>query len=235
MFQEAVKYLRSKTDARLLFCKVWGSRSHNTHHDNSDWDFSGVFIYPTRSLLGLDRLDDNYCSQEKPDCQFHEVGKFANLLIEGNPSILEMLWTDRMTFAEEDWNTLVHNRRRFLSKRAVAQYLGYAEGQLKRIKSGRALHTSGGGYSEKWAYHLLRVLGDSARIIAYGEPVVWKEGPERDFLMSVRRNEIGCEQVIEIADSKILDQRAALEKSGLPDNPDKSWLNEWLVDLRMRN
>jgi predicted nucleotidyltransferase len=221
---------------KVIFAKVWGSRSHNTNKPDSDWDFSGVYVAPTKEFLGLDRPAEtvqNKEGQEKPDYSFHEVGKFCNLLLTGNPGILEMLFTERLFHSTDDWQPLVENRHRFLSKSAVNHYVGYAEGQLKRLKSDSYLHTSGGKYNEKWAYHLMRLLIDADRIVSGGEPVVWKVGEEREFLMRIRCGEMTQEEVEREANSHIDKLRNTV--SAIREKGDRVFLNDWLVALRMKN
>lgn len=225
-----------KFPGQIFFAKVWGSRSHNTNLPDSDWDFSGVYMTSLRDVLGLSppaETVQNKEGQEKPDYSFHEVGKFCNLLLTGNPGIVEMLFTDRMCVSTPEWDVLRENRRRFLSQRTTAQYVGYALGQLKRLRAGNYLHTTGGGYNEKWAYHLLRLLGDARRIVDGGEPVVWKEGPEQEFLMSVRHDKVSRDEVERIADEQI--NFIAANEHSLPPTGDKEFLNDWLVDLRLKN
>jgi hypothetical protein len=229
----------------LIFAKVWGSRSHNTHKEESDTDYAGVYILPTSQLLSCRlpqepappetwKVDESKDKVAQPDRQFHEVGRFAELLLKGNPGLVEMLYTDRMCSKTPDWQELIHNRRCFLSKEVVKQYLGFMQGQYKRLQSGQRLNTSGGVYCEKWAYHILRLAGDAKRICEMHDIQVWKEGPERDFLMQVRNEQIPWEDVCRMIDSAIHGIDALLKTTTLPEHGDKHLLNGWLLDLRMR-
>jgi predicted nucleotidyltransferase len=230
-----------KVPGKMLFAKVWGSRSHNTHKEDSDWDFSGLYIAPTRDVLGMSEMQETYQNEDnapKPDFAFHEGRKFATLLLKGNPGILEMLFTERMCIETPEWCALKERRNSFLSKESVQQYVGYAEGQLKRLKAGSCLHTKGCGYNEKWAYHLMRLLIDAQRIVEGGEPLVWKEdGPERDFLMSIRRELVSRDEVVSEADKRIKFIYGILDSEDckLPAVGDKEFLQNWLVDVRLKN
>lgn len=220
---------------KVIFAKVWGSRSHNTHKESSDWDFSGVYLAPTESFLGLKGVAETVTNNEnsKPDYSFHEAKKFCNLLLVGNPGIVEMLFTDRLCMETADWLSLKKHRKSFLTKAVVRQYLGYAAGQLNKLKAGKGLHTTGGKYNEKWAYHLMRSLLDADKIICGVEPVVWKEpGAERNYLMQIRENAVKQEEIYEEG-TRLLDELYKdLETSQLPEKGDESLLEKWLIGLR---
>jgi hypothetical protein len=167
----------------------------------------------------------------KPDFQAHEVGKFCQLLIKGNPGIVEMLFTEHMQVETAHWSVLRANGEQFLTKHTVEQYLGYAKGQLTNMKRGGRLHTKGGSYNEKWAYHMIRILSDAERIVEGAEPLVWKDGSERDRLMAVRHGEWTAERVEEEAAS-VLDRIESKKPWNLPDEPPLGLLNEWLLAAR---
>lgn len=232
---ELAKFLNNlQLPGDVLFAKVWGSRSHNCQISTSDWDFSGVYIVPTMDLFRLKPIKDTIQKEgeEKPDYSFHEVGKFCDLLLKGNPGILEMLFTENLQMKTKDWEVLYTNRRKFLSKQAITQYLGYAQGQLKRLMAGSCLKTSGSTYNTKWAYHLLRLLGDAHRIATGGYPVVWKEGEELEHLMDVRNGVYSPEEVQQLATQRVEEIRA-MDQSHLPDYGDRDFLEKWLVGLRL--
>lgn len=222
-----------KFPGRILFAKVWGSRSHHCEKETSDWDFSGVYAATPREILGMSPPKET-CDGKDPDYSFHEVGKFCKLLLVGNPAILEMLWTDRMFVETPEWEQLRKHRREFLSKEAVKNYLGYTQGQLDRLMKEQSLHTSGGKYSEKWAYHITRLVADALRIVRGEEPRVWKEGHEQEFLMRVRRNEFEWTFISDYVSEQIaiID---GMKPWNLPDLGNKEILEDWLMHTRLKD
>lgn len=217
----------------VMYGKLGGSWSHNAGLPESDYDFLGVYVVETPRILGLDPYPETI-DGKAPDFEAHEVGKFCRLLLKGNPAMIETLFTERhqmVFFDTYAWKQLVERRRDFLTQRAVAQYVGYAKGQLSRLQSARPLHTAGGTYNTKWAYHIVRLMQDARRIAEGGVPQVWREaGPELDFIMKVRMG--GADQVV-IA-SWLHDMITAVERSveKLPAEPPRDWLTEWLLRVR---
>ena len=129
---------KTKIPGRLLFGRLGGSRSYNLNHENSDRDYGGVYIMPTRDFVSLspppDILEGTSADKVKnPDHAFYEIFKFCNLLIKGNPTIIEMLFTNKNSFVTNEWNELKEHRVEFLTKKCVLQYLGYLNGQLERL------------------------------------------------------------------------------------------------------
>ena len=218
---------------RVLFAKVWGSWSHNTQMPTSDVDYLAVYASPTAVVLSLSPPPDTV-DGKGPDYQAHEARKFCELLLKGNPAILEMLYTDRAFQGSDEWAALLAHRDRFLTKRAVNQYVGYARGQLQKLFKGSYLHTSGGEYSEKWAYHLVRILLDAKRIAEGFAPIVWKEGAERDLLMQIRGGTLAPDRVEAMARQLMAEIESLLEQSSLPEQGDRTFLNQWLLDIRRR-
>ena len=215
---------------RLIFSKVWGSHSHNTNMPGSDTDYLGVYVAPTKQIVSLDKPPQTI-DGKSPDVESHEVEKYCHLLIKGNPSMIEMLWTEIMCVASPEWEELRLIRNQFLSCQVVKQYLGYARGQLGRLDAGTRLHTKGGDYNTKWAYHMIRVLGDALQIAKGGEPEVWKEGEEHALLMQIRNGDFRSEEVVSMAKERTAAVEA-LQPWRLPENGNRAALNKWLLDIR---
>lgn len=218
---------------RILFSKVWGSHSHQTSVAESDVDYLAVYAASNNALLSMDPPADTLTG-EKPDYQVHEVKKFCDLLMKGNPGIIEMLFTDKFVQSSPAWGQLRAERKRFLTKHVVEQYLGWAGGQLHKLaaKGGKGgLHSKGGVYQEKWAYHLIRILLDVKRIASGQEPLVWKDGEERELLMRIRREEIG-QSVVEQMAKKMVAEIDSMKPWNLPEQGDKEFLNNWLLEIR---
>lgn len=213
----------------LLFTKVWGSHSHDTQLPSSDVDYTGVYVAYTKDLLGLHPPTDTL-DGEKPDYQIHELKKFCDLLLKGNPAVIEMLFTDRMFWSDPKWNPLREARKKFLAANVVKQYLGYSQAQLQRLRHGKPVHSKGGVPGEKWCYHMVRVAWDAERIARGEEPKVWKEGEEKEKLMAIRTGLWTTEQAVREAETTIA--RIDSKPWAVPDKPDEKFLNDWLLWIR---
>jgi hypothetical protein len=227
------RYLLEKINiGKLLFCKIWGSHSHATQLPESDVDYLGVYVAHNCQILGLHKPAETLTG-EKPDYQVHEVGKFCDLLLKGNPGIIEMLFTQRMMWADPRWEPLYENRKEFLTQRVVKQYLGYAQAQIKRLEAGQSVHSKGGKVGEKWAYHMFRIVLDAERIAKGEEPLVWKSGSERDTLMDIRTGRIPPLDVVRMTKAHIEDIDAMPGwKMDLPAEGDEVFLDDWLLWVR---
>ena len=216
----------------MLFFKVAGSHSHNTNIASSDLDGIGVYQCRTEECLGIYRIKETVVNSTN-DISWHEIGKFARLLIKGNPNILECLFTKRRAVTSSAaWGELVNERHRFLSRKALGSYLGYLNAQLHKLFTKKRVHTTGGQFSAKFAYHLVRLGWDGRRIARGQEPVVWKEGAERDLLLEIRAGEYGQKAIEQMAKDLIADIERA-KPWRIPEKGDEEWLDNWVVKLRL--
>lgn len=225
--------LRWKADpipGSALYSKVWGSYSSNTDVPGSDVDYTGVYVAAPEKHLSLHPPSDTLTG-EKPDYQIHEVGKFCNLLLKGNPGIIEMLFTERYAWFDPRWQPLRDSRRLYLCGNVVRQYLGYSIAQLHRLRHGKSVHSHGGIPGEKWCYHMVRTIFDAERIANGGEPVIWKTGQERETLMAIRTGLLSIEQGVKIAEETIarIDSKKPWP---IPERADEAFLNNWLLWIR---
>lgn len=218
----------------LIYLKVWGSHSHNCALPESDMDMLGVFVAPMRAAVKVGGLSQGQqtINRHKPDVQLYEADKFCQMLLKGNPQVIEALWTERMYYRTRLWDMLTVERDLLtFNKTVLRQYLGYATAQYHRLLEDKPLHTTGGQYNTKWAYHCLRLLGDAGRIARREPPQIWKIGEERDLLMAVRRGEYDRETVAGM-------MKAAINKAGraddtdLMEHADRRLLDHWLYLAR---
>lgn len=213
---------------QLLFAKVAGSHSHNTALPTSDMDISGIYLAKTEAVLGMDRVKETIGGG---DTTIHEAGKFCRLLLKGNPAIIEMLCTEKMCYVTLPFQHLINERKRFLSKQVLKQYLGYMNAQMTRLEKGKPIHGLHGKFNEKFAYHFLRLGKDAVEVANGNFPVIWKEGAERDFLLDVRHGKYSQAQTISIA-KQYITKVEELKPWPLPDEGDREFLNKWLIELR---
>jgi len=221
-------YRHIRADRNIFLLKTSGSQSYNLATPDSDHDFLGVFVNPVNSLFGLRQPRDHYDGKD-PDFQIHEIGKFANLLVKGNPNLVEIMFGRTENYIipiewEDYWRELYENREILLNARTVRQYLGYAKGQYQRLTKGQSLHTTGGQFNTKWAYHIIRLLLNAAQIAEGEHPTVWWDGPQRDNLMNIRRGLLD-QQTIEIMMNSIIEHIDGIKPWSIPDEPDEAWIN----------
>lgn len=118
----------------------------------------------------------------------------------------------------------------FLSKVIYATYNGYALSQFKKMNTGRRLH---GEVNWKHAMHLIRAL--MAGITALHEGYLpLNVGVHREQLLAVKRGELSWEEVEAWRLSLHREFDQAVAKSGLPDRPDYSAVEQFLVAARQQ-
>lgn len=132
---DSIPWLRDST----VFCTLYGSRAYGLNTETSDYDFKAFCIPPIEYWLGFSKSFEQAETHVPLDCSNFGIQKFFNLASLGNPSILEILFTD------PDCHVIVHpvvrkileNRDRFLSTKVRWSFSGYARSQLNRILSHR--------------------------------------------------------------------------------------------------
>jgi predicted nucleotidyltransferase len=121
-------------EKNLILRVAAGSRAHGLARDGSDEDTRGVCIPPKEYLLGLEAFEQH----ESPgsDHVVFALAKFVRLALEGNPNILEVLYTDpqHLIHCDAYGKRLLENRGLFLSRRVGERFCGYAVHQLKRME-----------------------------------------------------------------------------------------------------
>ena len=218
---------------RLLSAET-GSRAYNLATPTSDSDIKLVYTYPLKALLGLDNIEDSIDGKTPCDYQGHELGKFCKLLLKGNPNTIELLFLKEYIYIAPEMQFLIKNRRKFLTQSLINSYIGYAVSQLSLLEKGKYLHTTSGNYNCKWAYHLIRLLREGLRISSGLDPMVfWPiNHPVRDRLWAIRQDQVSKSDVI--AEAKSLLDDLKTEKKNLPEFCDKTLVNEWLINTRMK-
>ncbi|NQX29683.1 nucleotidyltransferase domain-containing protein [Microbacteriaceae bacterium VKM Ac-2854] len=214
----------------VILSGVVGSTAHGLAGPQSDLDRAGVFLIPTRHLLGFDRPAETVVTTD-PDASFHELEKFLRLALKANPSVLELLWLPEHDARTPLGDELVGLRDSLLSERAVrAAFLGYADAQQLKL-----LHRQQGdagpmtGRALKHARHILRLLEQGRELLA-GTMSVAVRNPAfyRDVLPT-----LSFAQFEALRD----EARRAFEAtpSALPEHPDSAGVEAWLIGVRLRS
>jgi predicted nucleotidyltransferase len=129
-------FIKNNPDLKnIIYLVKSGSHAYGTNTENSDIDLRGVLIEPPRYVYGLtpfEQFDDL-----QTDTVIYGIKKFARLLAQANPNIVELLGVeeDCIVIMTEQGKLLKKNVDLFLSKRVVNSFGNYAIAQLRRLKN----------------------------------------------------------------------------------------------------
>lgn len=123
-----------------------GSIAHNmyrpTHLPDSidDVDLMGVVIGTESNYFGLHEWAHRGTKEIRVhhyDCVFYEIRKMFQLLLQGNPNVLTLLWTrpQEKIFAEGPGKSLLAARDLFSGRHVYNSFAGYAHQQLLKMES----------------------------------------------------------------------------------------------------
>lgn len=88
----------------------------------------------------------------------------------------------------------------------------------------------GKNYDSKNMMHTFRLLAMAKEIGESGEIIVKR--PDREFLLGIKSGKFEYNDLVEMAERKLVEIEEVYKKSGLPDTPNYSRTNELLIELR---
>lgn len=227
-------------DAGKVILKVLcGSRAYGLEDAESDFDYHGVYLVPTSTLLALGpRIKETaWIEGEDMDNTGWELRHFLQMAINCNPTVLETLVAP-VEYTTEIGTTLRSMMPFFLSrKRIFDAYRGYASNQRKKMfePTGGKL---GGQRMAKAAIAYIRSLYHGTELLMRGtfNPQI-TNSELKEFLLLLKRNpgEIPYGAVIDTAMDWETQIRWAYEQTIIPHEPDIDAINEFLLKVRQEN
>lgn len=118
---------------QYIFKAVVGSQAYGTAIETSDTDYKGVFVQPKDDILSFKYREQIEIS--KDEC-YYEVRRFIQLLQTANPTVLELLYSpeDCVVIKTSAFDVLVSVKDKFLTKKCLQSFGGYAVAQIKKAK-----------------------------------------------------------------------------------------------------
>lgn len=234
---------------RNLIYKVrTGSHMYGTRTENSDDDYTGIFIPFKDYVLGLDRCDQVELSTKKSseerrntkgdiDFVVYSLPKFIHLCLGNNPNIIELLYAPRnCKLLETSFSRdLIANRDMFLSKRCYHTFKGYAYSQRIKLEvkkenmTGRRELADKFGYDTKFASHMIRLLMECYNILV--EKTLYFPLPQNNLVRDIKLGHYDLKWVLEKADEieKLVD--LAYAKSDLQHCPNMKEINKLQIQM----
>jgi predicted nucleotidyltransferase len=121
----------------IVFETVHGSRAYGLATESSDTDLRGVYVPPRDAFYGF--LERPEQVEAGPERVLYDIRKLFRLAAVSNPTILEILFTDRSdhVLVSPEGQILLDHRSDFLSRLAGDSFGKYGLAQLHRIRTHR--------------------------------------------------------------------------------------------------
>jgi hypothetical protein len=195
-----------------------GSQGYGLATPESDIDVRGIYVAPTKDLLGLKSVPQ-CLDASSIDMQLYEVGKFMQLALKASPNALEILWAPSI-YLEDNGLILRQNRQEFLSEPFVRKsYGGYASGQFRLALN--APHRK-----EKAFRHMFRLYEQGMDLLTTGDMTYQVKDPDR-----IREMAKLPDEKVE-AEFKNLDRQFLAAASDLPSRANWDKMGEVLIGIR---
>ena len=168
------------------------------------------------------------------DLVIYGLKRYCELATAGNPSLLALLYSMPL-YSDEIGARLIDQRDMFACRRAGAKFLGYLNDQRERLQGLRGQMRvtrteliEKYGYDTKYAGHAVRLGLQGIEYMSYGTLTLPMPVPERWLCIDIRQGKYTLEQVLKIIHEVEADLVYALEKSPLPEEPDRERINNFL-------
>lgn len=213
--------------AIVLLSGVVGSQAYGMATPESDEDRLGVVLLPTSTLIGLAVHKETWTSTS-PDVTFHEIGKFMNLALKANPTILDLLWLEDYEVIHPAGQRLRDVRTQFLSTKTVrSAFGGYAMDQVRSLqRRGDSFSSDTRNRTAKHARHCFRLMRQGEELLRTGTMSL--RVPDRDALFALGESPVP--EIVERFDEAFARFQAA--PSVLPELLDMEAANALLLEIR---
>jgi hypothetical protein len=229
---------------------VVGSQVHGLTIDGTDdRDEMGICIEPLEYVIGLERFEQYTCRTQPEgvrsgpgdlDLVVYSLRKWMRLALHGNPTVLLPL------FAPPE-STLVINpvgvalrvfAPHIVSRDAGRRFLGYLHAQRQRMLGNRGQARLPNrpelverfGYDTKYAGHMLRLGFQGCELLNTGQITLPMLPSQREHILAVRRGQVPLAQILGEVDGIEHVLRKLIETSPLPEHPDRTAANQFLID-----
>ncbi len=216
---------------------IMGSHCYGVSTADSDWDIVG-FCVPPKDIVfphlagvvqGFGQQVQKFVCYQKHhvrvgiltyDLNSYNIVHYFHLCMQNNPNMIDSLFVPRecIIHASKISEMVREKRKMFLHKGAWHRFKGYAYAQLCKMKL---------SYDVKFAYHLVRLLGEIEQILAEGDIDLRRN---REHLKAIRRGDVSEADIRQWAAEKEHTLERLYETSSLPWRPDEDAIKQLLLN-----
>jgi predicted nucleotidyltransferase len=242
--------------ANIQYETMMGSVAYGVASDTSDVDISAWAIPPKEDIFPhlrgeipgfgrqakrFEQLQEHHIKEPDAlgghgrtyDFTVYGIVKYFALAIDCNPNVIDSLFTPVtcVLHSTKVGNLVRESRRLFLHRGAWPKFKGYAYSQLHKLAikeptGKRAEVVAEHGYDTKFAYHVVRLLGEVEQILVEGDIDLQRDN---DRLKAIRRGEWTETRLRQWAAEKEADLERAYAASALPATPNEEKLKQLLL------
>lgn len=119
----------------IILLALGGSRAYGTNLPESDVDVRGIAINPSKQIFSLES-DFEQIVETNTDTTIYSLNKMVKLLLNCNPNTIEILGCrpEDYLYVTPYGQTILDNKKNFLSVRAIDTFGGYARAQYNRLE-----------------------------------------------------------------------------------------------------
>lgn len=222
---------------------VVGSGCHGTAIDGQDdRDEMGVFVEPPSAVCGLSPCN-HYIFRTQPedvrsgpgdlDLTMYSLRRYVGLAVQGNPTILLLVWLQEHITKTELGQALIDLRPIFYSHESGKRFMGYLRQQKLRLTGERARTTSRPelvakyGYDTKFAMHALRLGYQGIEYMRERRISLPVPEPALTVLRAVRGGEVPFDDAVQLIEDAEARLRTAV--SNVDVEVDRSKVDQFLV------
>ena len=219
---------------RTILKVLVGSRSHGLANDESDFDYRGVFLIPTKELLKLNapKVTTNWRegdTKQVEDNTMWELGHFLFLATKCNPTILEVFAAPIVESTDIGDSLRKELPRVWNSKGVRDAFIGYGLNQRKKFLDKKDARP------RKYATAYLRTLVQAYYLLTFQKLIVdMSETEEFETLKRFKNGEYTVGEVMQRTYEWEDKVRLAYEHNSDKET-DFDQLNAWLLRVRKGN
>lgn len=235
----------------MLYETMMGSEAYGVSSAESDMDIYGVVIPPKELIFPhlsgeipgfgaqIQRFNQWQLHHLKAlgkewDFSVYGIVRFFQLAMDNNPNILDSLFAPKrcVLHCTQSWEVVRQNRRIFLHKGSWHKFSGYAHSQMHKIRTkmaegGRRDLIEKFGYDVKFAYHLVRLMGEVEQIMTEGDLDIERD---RERLKGIRRGDWKLEDLEAWFTEREKTLGTLYTTSTLRHTPDEPAIRKLLID-----
>jgi len=229
-----------------------GSKAYGLNlDDNTDRDEMGVVLETVEAALGFSEFEqeifrtaalregkhDAKSAAGDLDLTLYSLKKFLRLAMQGNPSVLQLLYIKDASEITDVGRQLQELAPSIISRQAGNRFLGYMESQRQRLlgergqkKVNRPELEEKYGFDTKYAMHIIRLGYQGVELLKTGTMTLPLPEKDRERILSIRTGGMELSDVLQWAGDLERELKDLLDTSWLPEEPDRERVEKWMLE-----